>query len=232
MKVVILAGGFGLRLSEETKFVPKPLVKIGSKPIIWHIMKIFAHYGINDFIVCLGYKGKMIKEYFENLSEKWNVNCVQTGLKTPTGGRLLLIKKYLKNERFILTYGDTLNNLNIDELIKFHKKHRRIATVTACHPKEKFGILSINKNLVNHFMEKPQRKDWVNGGFFVLESDIFQYIDSLNSTWEIDPIKKLIKNKQLSAFKHDGFYQPMDTIHEKNMLEKMWKENAPWRVWE
>jgi glucose-1-phosphate cytidylyltransferase len=231
MKAVILAGGFGTRISEETHLKPKPMVEIGGMPIIWHIMKIYSHYGINDFIICLGYKGKMLEEFFEDNKEKWNVTCVDTGLETMTGGRLKKVKDFVQNS-FHFTYGDTLCNVNIMELMKIHEQKKKLATVTACQPPEKYGILEIENNEVINFKEKPPKNNWVNGGFFVLEPEVFNYIENDNTSWEKDTMIKLVKENQLTALKHTGFYQPMDTLKEKNMLNELWTSNsAKWKVW-
>ena len=232
MKVVILAGGLGSRISEETKLKPKPMVEIGGKPIIWHIMKIYSFYGINDFIICCGYKGEKIKKYFAENNENWNVSCIDTGLETMTGGRLKRIQK-LVNDTFCFTYGDTVNNVNIEELIRFHKKENRLATVTSCIPPQKYGVLEIKENKVISFKEKPPMEEvWVNGGFFVLEPQVFDYLQNDSTIWEKEPMEGLVKNNQLSAYKHHGFYQHMDTIKEKNLLNKLWQEEkAKWKVW-
>ena len=252
MKVVILAGGLGTRISEETKTKPKPMVKIGNMPIIWHIMKRYSDYGMNDFIICCGYKSNILKEFFlklllkkfdskiinENvikikaeISEPWNVTLVDTGLNSMTGGRLKRIKEHVKDETFCFTYGDTLNDLNINSLIEFHKKNKTLATVTACIPPEKYGVLDIKNEKVIDFKEKKKsEKNWVNGGFFVLEPRIFSFIEDDSTAWENEPMKKLVSLGELSAFKHTGFYQPMDTLNDKNYLEKLWKEeNVPWK---
>ena len=232
MKAVILAGGLGSRISEETKLKPKPMVEIGGKPIIWHIMKIYSFYGINDFIICCGYKGEKIKKYFAENNENWNISCVDTGLETMTGGRLKRIQN-LVDDTFCFTYGDTVNDLNIEELIKFHKKESRLATVTSCIPPQKYGVLEIKENKVISFKEKPPMEEvWVNGGFFVLEPQIFEYLENDSTIWEKEPMEGLVKNNQLSAYKHHGFYQHMDTIKEKNLLNKLWQEEkAKWKVW-
>ena len=232
MKAVILAGGLGSRIYEETKSKPKPMVEIGGKPIIWHIMKIYSFYGINDFIICCGYKGEKIKEYFTENNENWNVSCIDTGLETMTGGRLKRVQNLI-DDTFCLTYGDTVNDLNIEELIRFHKKENRLATVTSCIPPEKYGVLEIKENKVISFKEKPPMKEvWVNGGFFVLEPQIFDYLQNDSTIWEKEPMESLVKNNQLSAYKHDGFYQHMDTVKEKNLLNKLWQEEkAKWKVW-
>ena len=233
MKAVILAGGFGTRISEETQIKPKPLIEIGGKPILWHIMKIYSTYEITDFVICCGYKGDLIQEYVKTIEEKWEIKPIDTGLETMTGGRLKRVKKFLENETFCFTYGDTLNNLKINSVIDFHFKKKTLATVTACHPPEKYGILKLADDKVEEFKEKPPRKEeWVNGGYFVLEPQIFDYIENDSTVWEKEPMEKLTKKGQLSAFKHDGFYKPMDTISDKNYLEKLWQANkAPWKVW-
>ena len=254
MKAVILAGGYGTRLDEETKEKPKPLVEIGHMPIIWHIMKIYSFYKINDFVICGGYKQEKIKEYFlsefehrivteksdhiqieiiQKDADPWIVTIVDTGLETMTGGRLKKVKDFVNNETFCFTYGDTLNDLNIKELIDFHKNSGTFVTVTACQPPGKFGILDIIDNKVIQFMEKPKGDgNWVNGGYFVLEPNIFDYIDNDTTVWEQEPLQKLTKEGQVSAFKHYGFYQPMDTICEKKVLEKMWdSKNPKWKIW-
>ena len=230
MKAVILAGGYGTRISEETK--PKPLVEIGGRPIIWHIMKIYSFYGINDFIICCGYKGEKIKKYFAENNENWNVSCIDTGLETMTGGRLKRIQN-LVDDTFCFTYGDTVNNVNIEELIRFHKKENRLATVTSCIPPQKYGVLEIKENKVISFKEKPPMEEvWVNGGFFVLEPQVFDYLQNDSTIWEKEPMEGLVKNNQLSAYKHRGFYQHMDTVKEKNLLNKLWQEDkAKWKVW-
>ena len=232
MKAVILAGGLGSRISEETKLKPKPMVEIGGKPIIWHIMKIYSFYGINDFIICCGYKGEKIKKYFAENNENWNISCVDTGLETMTGGRLKRVQN-LVDDTFCLTYGDTVNNVNIEELIKFHKKESRLATVTSCIPPQKYGVLEIKENKVISFKEKPPMEEvWVNGGFFVLEPQVFDYLQNDSTIWEKEPMEGLVKNNQLSAYKHRGFYQHMDTVKEKNLLNKLWQEDkAKWKVW-
>ena len=258
MKAVILAGGLGTRLSEETTLKPKPMVEIGNKPIIWHIMKILSSHGINDFIICCGYKGSSIKEYFENYSlskgdvhfdlknksikvvsdnhdEDWSVLCVETGESTLTGGRIKKIKKYLEpDEPFLLTYGDGVGNINITELVNFHKAHNKLATVTAVNPPSRFGVLSILKNhSVESFSEKPKGgSTWINGGFFILHPSVIDFIDSDMTAWEEEPVKKITALGQMSAFKHDGFWQPMDTLNEKKYLNDLYAaNNAPWVNW-
>ena len=233
MKAVILAGGYGTRLSEETHLKPKPMVEIGGKPILWHIMKIYSHYGINEFVICCGYKAELIREYVQKLDEPWTIIPADTGINTMTGGRLKLVKKYVENETFCFTYGDTLNNVKIDELINFHFDKKALATVTACKPPEKYGLLKIENEKVVDFQEKPHIEgEWVNGGFFVLNPQVFDYIKNDSTVWEKEPMEKLTKDGQLSAYKHRGFYQPMDTISDKNHLEKLWQNNeASWKVW-
>ena len=258
-KVVILAGGFGTRLSEETDLKPKPMIDIGGMPIIWHIMKIYSSYGFNDFIICLGYKGYLIKEYFANYflhtsdvtfdftqnepirqvhkanSEPWKITLVDTGENSMTGGRIKKIQNYVGDNTFMLTYGDGLSDVDISQLFKFHKKHNRKATVTAVMPPGRFGALQISsEHGVSQFMEKPTGDgNFINGGFFVLEPDVFDLIQGPTDVWEEGPLKTLAKDNQLSAFVHEGFWQPMDTLREKNLLESLWiKGNAPWKVWD
>ena len=233
MKAVILAGGYGTRLSEETHLKPKPMVEIGGKPILWHIMKIYSHHGINEFVICCGHKAELIQEYIQKLDEPWTITPVDTGINTMTGGRLKLVKKYVENETFCFTYGDTLNNVKIDELVNFHFDKKVLATVTACKPPEKYGLLKIENEKVIDFQEKPHIEgEWVNGGFFVLNPQVFDYIKTDSTVWEKEPMEKLTKDGQLSAYKHSGFYQPMDTISDKNYLEKLWQNNqASWKVW-
>ena len=256
MKVVILAGGFGTRLSEETINIPKPMVEIGGKPILWHIMKIYSYYGYNEFIICLGYKGYIIKEYFINYfmhmsdisvdlangeievhnshAENWKVTLVDTGLNTMTGGRIKRIKKYLNNETFMMTYGDGVGDVNIKELVNFHKSHGKLATLTAVQPSGRFGALEIiETNKVQSFVEKPAGDGaWINGGFFVLEPDVINYIQDDSTTWEKEPLENLTKKSQLFAYKHEGFWKPMDTLRDKKELEELWsKGEAPWKIW-
>ncbi len=252
MKAVILAGGFGTRISEETQIKPKPMIEIGGMPILWHIMKYYSTYDVCDFVICCGYKAEVIKEYFlksfklENIlqdknhieiiinqdSKPWNVTLVDTGLNTMTGGRLKRVQKYVLEETFHFTYGDTLNNVNISNLLKFHRNNKALGTVTACRPPEKYGVLIINNDMVIEFKEKPVRDDWVNGGYFVLESGIFDLIEGDYTVWEKEPLNRLVKEKQLCAYKHDGFYQPMDTISDRNILNNLWDSgNAPWKIW-
>lgn len=255
MKVVILAGGFGTRLNEETHIKPKPMVEIGGKPILWHIMKIYSSYGFNDFIICLGYRGYYIKEWFsdyylhnsdvtfdfennsttyhENRSEKWKVTLVDTGDDTMTGGRIKRIKNYVGNERFMLTYGDGVSNVDIKKLLEFHDTNKKLATVTVITPEGRFGALNINDELtVTAFSEKTDNNVRVSGGFFVLEPGVFDYIEGDSIIFEKGPLEKLAKDNQLKAFMHDGFWRPMDTINDKNRLEDLWQKNAaPWKLW-
>ncbi|MGV7224875.1 MAG: glucose-1-phosphate cytidylyltransferase [Nitrospinales bacterium] len=255
MKAVILAGGYGTRLSEETAAKPKPMVEIGEKPILWHIMKIYSAYGINDFIICCGYKGYVIKEYFANYllhksditfdfvenktsihhndTEPWRVTLVDTGYNTATGGRLKRVKRYIGDEDFCFTYGDGVGDVNISKLVSFHKKHDSLATVTAVLPTSRYGVLSFESDNVKTFEEKPEEDGgWINGGFFVLSPKVIDYIEGDDVMWEHAPMKNLVANGQLSAFTHRGFWQPMDTLRDKNRLETIWASGkAPWKVW-
>ena len=257
MKAVILAGGYGTRLSEETDIKPKPLVEIGGKPILWHILKHLNYYGINHFYILCGYKGYLIKEYFYNYAlhnsdleidcqkgevnilkkdiENWKITLIDTGVDTMTGGRLLKVKDYLKKEKdFIFTYGDGLSDVNIKKLIKFHKNHKKTASVTSVLPPGRFGSLSINKNeKVVEFYEKPKGDGgYINGGYFVLKNNIFNYIKDNKTIWEQEPLRKLTKDGELYAFKHRGFWRAMDTLSEKKLLNKLWKaKKADWKVW-
>lgn len=256
MKVAILAGGYGTRLSEETDIKPKPMVDIGGKPILWHIMKHFSHYGHNDFVILLGYKGYYIKEYFanyflhqsdvtldlknnkmeihNNTSEPWRVTLVDTGLETMTGGRVKRAEKFLEDERFLLTYGDGVSNVNLDKLIEFHKQNGKAMTLTSVQPEGRFGALDLEGDLIRRFAEKPKGDgSWINGGFFVCEKEIFNYIKDGDSTiLERGPMENLAKDRQLVAYKHDSFWQPMDTLRDKIQLENLWANGkAPWKVW-
>lgn len=257
MKAVILAGGFGTRLSEETSIKPKPMVEIGELPILWHILKIYSAHGINDFIICLGYRGYYIKEYFstyylhrsnvtfdlknnsmevhKNNTEPWRVALIDTGLNTMTGGRLKRVQEFVGDETFCLTYGDGVSDINIGELIAFHKKSGTHATLTAVQPPGRFGAFSLydNETTIRRFKEKPQGDSaWINGGFFVLEPEIFNYIDGDSTIWERGPMERLASEGQLSAYRHEGFWQPMDTLRDKMSLEKLWEEGrAPWKIW-
>jgi glucose-1-phosphate cytidylyltransferase len=254
MKVVILAGGLGTRISEESIAKPKPMIEIGGKPILWHIMKIYSYYGLNEFIICCGYKGYVIKEYFANYflhmsdvtinlvdnsvevhhkkSEPWKVTLVDTGDLTQTGGRILRIKDYVDDD-FCMTYGDGLGTVNISKLIEFHRTHGQLATMTAVQPPGRFGALSINGTQVESFFEKPQGDGgWINGGFFVLNPKVLQLIDGDETIWERKPLEYLAKGKHLEAYLHDGFWQPMDTLRDKIYLEELWSlGKAPWKCW-
>jgi len=225
MKVVILAGGFGTRLSEYTKSIPKPLVSIAKEPMLIHIMRLYEKYGFKEFIIALGYKGSLIKKYFKKKKFNWNIKLVDTGLKTMTGGRIKRLKKYIGNETFLLTYGDGLSDLNLHNLIKLHKKKKKIATLTAVRPPARFGAIKINGSQVNYFKEKSKLDEgWINGGFFVFEPEIFKYIKNDKTFLEKEPMQKLSKNKQLIAFKHRGFWQCMDTLRDKKILEEKFKK--------
>jgi len=255
MKAVILAGGFGTRISEETHLKPKPMIEIGGMPILWHVMKIYSSFGINEFVICLGYKGYLVKEFFANYfihtsdvtfdiqnndvevhqkrAEPWKVTLVDTGIQTMTGGRLKRVKKFVDTETFCFTYGDGLGNINITELIKYHKNQKTTATITAVQPPGRFGKLDIEDSKITQFVEKPSGDgNWINGGFFVLEPDVFDYIEGDDTIWEKKPLEKLAMSGNLSAFKHQGFWQPLDTLRDKNYLEEMWhSEKATWKVW-
>lgn len=233
MKLVILAGGYGTRISEETKKKPKPLIKIGTRPIIWHLMKIYSKFNINDFIICQGYKGYMLQDELKKYikTENWSIKFVNTGLNTMTGGRIKKVEKFLKDdENFCLSYGDGLCNVNIDKLIKFHLKKKKIATLTAVKQQNRFGILSFKKNLVSVIKEKPI--EYINGGFFVLSKKIFKFLKSDKSVFEKDCLPVLSKKNQLNAFKHDGFWACMDTLRDKRNLNIEWKKkNCKWKIW-
>ena len=255
MKVVILAGGYGTRISEETHLKPKPMIEIGGKPMLWHIMKSYSAYGINEFVICCGYKGYIIKEYFANyflhtsdvtfdmqdnkmevhkkFAEPWKVTLVDTGLETMTGGRLKKVKNFVGNETFCFTYGDGVSDVNISKLIEFHKNNKTISTVTAVQPPGRFGTLDINGNKITSFKEKPAGDgNWINGGYFVLEPSVFDYIKDDSTIWEQEPLERLAQENQLSAFKHEGFWQPLDTLRDKNYLEELWNsDNAYWKNW-
>lgn len=255
MKVLILAGGHGTRLSEETGVKPKPMVEIGGKPILWHIMKSYSYYGFNDFVILLGYKGYYIKEYFANYylhqsdvtfdmqngkmevhnnsSEPWKVTLIDTGLDTMTGGRVKQAKKYIGDETFMLTYGDGVCDVNIQELLSFHKQNNKKATITAIQPAGRYGALDINTSLVNEFIEKPAGDgNWVNGGFMVCESEVLDLIESDSTIFEQYPLQTLAKTGELSAFKHNGYWQCMDTLRDKIALNQLWDtDKAPWKTW-
>jgi glucose-1-phosphate cytidylyltransferase len=257
MKVVILAGGYGTRLSEETETRPKPMVEIGGKPILWHIMKIYSYYGFNEFIICCGYKGYYIKEFFHHYylhqcdltidlkentisyhnssAEPWKITLVDTGLKTMTGGRIKRIQPYIGNETFLLTYGDGLSDVNINDLFDFHKKNKKYATVTAVQPSGRFGAIDINRdNEILSIKEKPKGDGaWINGGFFVLEPEIINYIAGDDTIWEKEALRALTKDKQFIAFKHAGYWSPIDTLRDKIELENEWATGgAKWKVWD
>lgn len=256
MKVAILAGGFGTRLSEETDLRPKPMVEIGGRPILWHIMKTYSHFGYNDFVILLGYKGYYIKEYFanyflhqsdvtidiknnqmevhNNTSEPWKITLIDTGLNTYTGGRVLRAKKYLQDSTFMLTYGDGVGDVNIPKLIESHRANKTVLTLTAVQPEGRFGALNLQNNLVTEFAEKPRGDGaWINGGFFVCEPKIFDFITEGDDTiFERTPMEKLANAHQMSAYKHSGFWKPMDTLRDKQQLESLWLSGkAPWKVW-
>ncbi|MDF3942666.1 glucose-1-phosphate cytidylyltransferase [Achromobacter denitrificans] len=256
MKAVILAGGLGTRISEETSLRPKPMVEIGGKPILWHIMKIYSHYGVNDFVVCCGYKGYVIKEYFANYflhmsdvtfdmknnrmeihqqyAEHWNVTLVDTGESTMTGGRLKRIAPYVADEdTFCMTYGDGVSNVNISELMQFHSSHGKLATLTATYPPGRFGALDLDGDQVMSFKEKPKGDGgMINGGFFVLSPKVLDLIDDDQTIWEREPLERLAEAGQLNSYKHEGFWQPMDTLRDRTYLEELWQDgSAPWKVW-
>jgi glucose-1-phosphate cytidylyltransferase len=255
MRAVILAGGFGTRISEESHLRPKPMIEIGGKPIIWHIMKIYSAHGINDFIVCAGYKGYMLKEYFANYflhssdvtfdlannrvevlhnsAEPWRVTVVDTGANTMTGGRLKRVARFVEDEEFCFTYGDGLSDVNITALVRFHAEQKTLATVTAVQPPGRFGALSMEQNRITGFEEKPVGgHGWINGGFFVLSPRVLSRIAGDETIWERDPMEGLAREGNLAAFLHPGFWQPMDTMRDKNHLEELWASNsAPWKIW-
>lgn len=260
MKAVLLAGGFGTRISEESGIRPKPMVEIGGKPILWHIMKIYSHYGINDFIICCGYKGNMIKEYFSNYflfssdvtfdmknnnmkvhrmnAEPWTVTLVDTGESSMTGGRIKRVKEYIGNETFCLTYGDGVSDVNINDLIMHHNNQGVLATLTSVRQHGRFGVFNLppDESKVRYFKEKPKGDGddtaWINGGFFVLEPGVIDYIDGDDTVFEREPLEKLAADGELCAFRHTGFWQPMDTLRDKNLLEGLWSgPNPPWKVW-
>ncbi|MBA3960900.1 MAG: glucose-1-phosphate cytidylyltransferase [Chthoniobacterales bacterium] len=255
MKAVILAGGMGTRLSEETSLRPKPMLEIGGRPILWHIMKLYSAHGVNEFIICCGYKGYAIKEYFANyflhssdvtfdlsknkmevhqqFAEPWRVTLVDTGIATQTGGRLKRVESYLGNEDFCLTYGDGLADVDIGKLIEFHQREGKLATVTAIQPLARFGVLEIDGANVLSFREKPQGEgSWINGGFFILSPKVVTYIDGDATSWEREPMDRLARDGQMNAYFHEGFWHSMDTLRDKNHLESLWHEDkAPWKVW-
>jgi glucose-1-phosphate cytidylyltransferase len=255
MKAVILAGGFGTRLMEETVSIPKPLVTVGNRPMLWHIMKVLSFYGIDEFIICCGYKGYMIKEYFANYflhmsdvtfdmesnsmkvhhkhSEPWKVTLIDTGEDTATGGRLKKVRDYLGDERFIFTYGDGVGNINIKELVSFAERMDLLACLTAVQPPGRFGMLEVEGDYVTSFIEKPKSDGtWINGGFFVLKPEVLDYIEGDNMSWEGVPLHTLTKERQLAIYKHHGFWRPMDTLRDKVLLEELWNAGkAPWKIW-
>lgn len=255
MKTVILAGGFGTRISEETHLRPKPMIEIGGYPVLWHIMKIYSSHGINDFIICLGYKGYIVKEYFSNYflhmsditfdfsnnkmevhqrnAEPWRVTLIDTGENTMTGSRLRQVRQYLDDEDFCFTYGDGLGDVNITDLLAFHRQQSTLATVTAVQPPGRFGALDMEQNKIIRFDEKPHGDgSWVSGGFFVLSPAVIDYIDGDQTAWEKEPLESLAKDGQLAAYKHDGFWKPMDTQRDKVFLEDLWRSGkAPWKIW-
>jgi glucose-1-phosphate cytidylyltransferase len=255
MKVAILAGGLGTRLAEETEIRPKPMVEIGGKPILWHIMKIYDHYGFKEFVIALGYKGEYIKKYMVDScslsmdltvdlkrgqiqkhgdnSVDWNVALIDTGLKTQTGGRIKRLAPYLGNETFMLTWGDGVADIDINNLLAFHRSHGKLATLTAVRPPARYGYLELNGDRIIEFSEKPQtREGWINGAFFVLEPGVFDYIEGDDTQWEKEPLENLARDGQLMAYKHTSYWQCMDTVREKHILETSWNSgNAPWRIW-
>ncbi len=255
MKAVILAGGMGTRISEESAARPKPMIEVGGRPILWHILKIYSSHGINDFVICLGYKGYIIKEYFanyflhmsnvtfdmannrmdvhQNNSEPWKITLVDTGEHTMTGGRLKRVQSYLGEEDFCFTYGDGLGDINITELIKFHQTRAKLATLTATQPPGRFGALKLNGHQVAGFQEKPQGDGgWINGGFFVLSPKVIDHIDGDDSVWEREPMETLARDGEMNAYLHPGFWQPMDTLRDKLLLEQLWASGqAPWKTW-
>jgi glucose-1-phosphate cytidylyltransferase len=255
MKVVLLAGGLGTRISEETQVKPKPMVEIGGRPILWHIMKIYSRYGLNDFIVCLGYKGYVIKEYFANYflhmsdvtfdmqtnsmsvheakAEPWRVTLVNTGDDTMTGGRLRRVREFLGDDEFCMTYGEGVADIDINELLAVHHRERRLATMTATQPPGRFGAIDVEGTRVNRFIEKPRGDgNWINGGFFVLSPRVIEYLEGDGTVWENEPLERLAAEDQLTAYSHHGFWHPMDTLRDKLYLEELWKGgNAPWKMW-
>jgi glucose-1-phosphate cytidylyltransferase len=255
MKVAILAGGLGTRLSEETTVKPKPMVEIGGRPILWHIMNIYAAYGFKEFVIALGYRGELIKDYFLNYhyharsftvqlksgdisihegdSEDWTVHLLDTGADTNTGGRVKRVAEFIGNEPFMLTYGDGVSNINIPKLIEFHRAQKRFATLTAVRPPARFGQMILEDGRVTEFKEKPQiGEGWINGGFFVLQPEVVNYIDGDQTAWEFESLEKIAADGQLAAYQHEDFWQSMDTLRDVNLLEKLWREgNAPWKLW-
>ncbi|HYD57519.1 MAG TPA: glucose-1-phosphate cytidylyltransferase [Burkholderiales bacterium] len=256
MKAVILAGGLGTRISEETQLRPKPMVEIGGRPVLWHIMKIYSAHGIHDFVICVGYKGYMLKEYFANYflhmsdvtfdvknnamevhqrnAEPWRVTVIDTGEDTMTGGRLKRVRKYLGDGTFCFTYGDGLSDVDIGALVAFHRRSGKLATVTAVQPPARFGAIEVERDVITGFREKPQGEGgWVSGGFFVLEPGVFDFIRGDDTVWEREPLEGLAREGKLCAFRHAGFWQPLDTLRDKTLLEGLWSSGrAPWKKWE
>ena len=255
MKAVILAGGFGTRISEESYLVPKPMIEIGGRPLLWHIMKIYAAHGVTDFIVCCGYKSHVIKEFFSNYllhtanvtvdlqkntlqyhnnhAEPWKVTLVETGLSTMTGGRLKMVREYLDGENFCFTYGDGVADIDVCKLVRFHEESGKLATVTSVQPPARFGALVLDGDSVSSFREKPQNEGWVSGGFFVLSPKVLEYVNGVDTVWEHGPLERLAAEGQLSSYKHKGFWQPMDSLRDKQNLEELWKSGkAPWKSWQ
>ena len=256
MKAVILAGGLGTRIGEETHLRPKPLIEIGGRPILWHIMKLYSAHGVREFVICCGYKGYQIKEYFANYflhmadvtfdvcrdkmevhhihAEPWRVTVVDTGIETMTGGRIRRVREYVGNERFCMTYGDGVSDISISKLLEFHESHGRLATLTAVQPGARFGGLDLSGDCVSRFVEKPKGDGrWVSGGYFVLEPGIFEYLTGDEDIWEQTPLRKLAEENQLVAYRHDNFWAAMDTLRDKQYLEELWSANrAPWKIWQ
>ena len=256
MKVVILAGGYGTRLSEETSLKPKPMVEIGEEPILWHIMKIYSHYGYSNFVICLGYKGNIIKDYFinyhrmhsnltvdvdsgsittyESRSENWKIQLIDTGTDVMTGGRLKRIEKYLDNDTFLMTYGDGVSDVNVNDLVAFHRKQNRLVTMTAVKPEGRFGLIRIDKygSVIDMVEKPPGDGEWVNGGFFVIDRKALKCIEDDSTIWERGPLQELSRKGELKAFQHQGFWKPMDTLNDKRTLDALWDSGkAPWKVW-
>jgi glucose-1-phosphate cytidylyltransferase len=236
MKVIILAGGRGTRISEESMTRPKPLVEVGGKPLLWHILNIYSAHGLKEFLIASGYKGEMIKEYFHNFHNStmdWQIGVIDTGLDAMTGGRMLKLKPWIENNTFLMTYGDGVADVDIRALIEFHQTHGKLATVTAVHPPARFGELHLEGPLVRKFSEKPQTHEgWINGGFFVLEPEVLNYIGSDETSFEREPMERLARDKQMMAFRHEGFWQPVDTLREKELLDQLWETGqAPWKIW-
>ena len=230
MKVILLAGGFGTRLSEYTDAIPKPMVQIGGKPMLWHIMDLYARYNHKNFFIALGYKGEFIKQYFSNTSEKWNINLIDTGQKTMTGGRVKRLQKFIGKETFMLTYGDGLADIDIDSLLSFHKNHGKLVTVCAVRPPARFGAIKLKGNRVINFKEKSRLAEgWINGGFFVIEPDFFNFIDGDDTYLEREPLERVAKDGELIAYRHNGFWQCMDTKRDLDYLEEIYLKGAPWQ---